>query len=239
MTENNKAIRYNAGKPQYSIIDYSALEPMVRVLEFGAKKYARDDWRKGLDKHGILDSLARHVGELIDAVNEKRDETDHESHQPIIGHILCNAMFYSKFYAQEKQNLNMGSLDNFNWDADKKATQKVRQHEGEVKWFEEWAAIFDDIFGYYPLPDTLETWVYAQGGRFHEDGEPEEEPTNDIDEILERGAELERAQSRPQIKAKPILEKFYEEYERYTPPSKKKTTEPSGVRGLGFKVRTL
>ena len=32
MTE--KALRYNEGKPQWSLIDFDSLEPMVRVLEY-------------------------------------------------------------------------------------------------------------------------------------------------------------------------------------------------------------
>lgn len=102
--KKQQAKRYNQGKPQYSLIDYSALEPLVRVLEFGADKYSRDNWRKGLDQKELLNSLMRHVGDLIDAVNEKRAEIDHESMLPLIGHIMANAMFYSKFYTNKKKN---------------------------------------------------------------------------------------------------------------------------------------
>lgn len=84
----SQAERYNKGKPQYSLIDLQALEQCARVLEFGAKKYARDNWKKGMPVTQILDSLLRHLaalraGELIDP----------ESGLPHIGHIQCNAMF--------------------------------------------------------------------------------------------------------------------------------------------------
>jgi hypothetical protein len=106
MTETiikTEAIRYNVGKPQFSLVDYGALIPMIRVLEFGAKKYARNNWRKGLSKENLLDSMMRHVGELIDAVNTGGDELDHESQIHLIGHIMCNAMFYSKLYVENKE----------------------------------------------------------------------------------------------------------------------------------------
>lgn len=85
---DDQAMRFNDGKPQYSLIDLQALEQCARVLEFGAKKYARNNWKKGLPITQILDSLLRHVaalasGELIDP----------ESGLPHIGHIQCNAMF--------------------------------------------------------------------------------------------------------------------------------------------------
>ena len=41
------ADRFNAGKLQWSMVDFKSLEDMVRVLEFGAKKYSRDNWKKG------------------------------------------------------------------------------------------------------------------------------------------------------------------------------------------------
>ena len=37
---NEKALRYNKGKLKWSLVHYKSLAPMVRVLEFGALKYA-------------------------------------------------------------------------------------------------------------------------------------------------------------------------------------------------------
>lgn len=39
-----KALRFNEGKPQYSLLDLKAMEPCVKVLEFGAKKYSSYDF---------------------------------------------------------------------------------------------------------------------------------------------------------------------------------------------------
>lgn len=102
-------IRHNAGKPDYTLIDYKSLEPMVRVLEFGAGKYERNNWRLGgpnSEKLKILESLQRHIGELIDAVNMGTPEIDHESHEHLIGHILCNSMFYSFYHVIGKEHTN-------------------------------------------------------------------------------------------------------------------------------------
>jgi hypothetical protein len=62
---------------------------------FGSEKYAPNNWRKGLVKSEILDSLVRHCGDLVDAMNEGKAETDHESMEHLIGHIMCNSMFYA------------------------------------------------------------------------------------------------------------------------------------------------
>ena len=84
----NQALRYNSGKPQLSMVDLKCLEPCARVLEYGAKKYARDNWKKGMDVSKIVDSLLRHIGDL-----QAGKTIDEESGQLIIGHIQCNALF--------------------------------------------------------------------------------------------------------------------------------------------------
>lgn len=84
----DKALRYNTGKSQYSLLALDCLEPCVRVLEFGAKKYARNNWRKGMPQTQILDSLMRHITALLSG-----ELIDPESGLPHIGHIQCNAMF--------------------------------------------------------------------------------------------------------------------------------------------------
>ena len=37
--DKEQALRYNEGKPQWSLVDFKSLEPLVEVLGFGAKKY--------------------------------------------------------------------------------------------------------------------------------------------------------------------------------------------------------
>lgn len=88
----NKALRYNEGKPQWSLVHMKSLEPLVRVLEFGAAKYDRHNWKKGLDLDKILDSMQRHLAKVIDG-----EEYDDESKLEHMGHIMANAMFYTYF----------------------------------------------------------------------------------------------------------------------------------------------
>ena len=83
-----QAMRYNQGKLQWDLVDFPSLEGMVRVLEFGAQKYDRDNWKKGLPMRAQCSSIMRHLvalfsGEIIDP------ETGIEHYH----HIMCNAMF--------------------------------------------------------------------------------------------------------------------------------------------------
>lgn len=100
LKEDNKALRYNEGKPKFSLISLIALIPMIRVLMYGAKKYTThnpdgsvkstgaNNWKKGLKKSEVLDSLQRHIAALLEG-----EENDPESGLPHIGHIQCNTMF--------------------------------------------------------------------------------------------------------------------------------------------------
>lgn len=82
--------RKNEGKLRWSLVPQSSLIPMVRVLEFGADKYAPNNWKKGLPVLEICESLKRH----LDAFMEGED-IDPESGLSHIGHIQCNALFVS------------------------------------------------------------------------------------------------------------------------------------------------
>ena len=93
----NEGLRYNEGKRKWSLVHFQSLEPMIEVLEFGAKKYAIDNWKKGFDKKEILESLQRHLAKLFDG-----EEIDTESGLHHIGHIMCNAMFYSYYIDKNK-----------------------------------------------------------------------------------------------------------------------------------------
>lgn len=85
-----KGDRFNEGKPKWSLVHYESLVPMIRVLEFGAKKYTPENWKKGLDLKEVLESMQRHLAALMDG-----EEFDSESGISHMGHIQCNAMFYN------------------------------------------------------------------------------------------------------------------------------------------------
>lgn len=87
---DKKALRYNEGKPKWSLVHYESIVPMIRVLEFGALKYAPDNWKKSMDLKEILNSIQRHLAKLMDG-----EENDPESGISHMGHIQCNAMFYN------------------------------------------------------------------------------------------------------------------------------------------------
>lgn len=85
-----QADRYNSGKPQlsYPLSARFALEGVAQVMEFGAKKYARDNWKKGLPLEATLDSLLRHLTKLLDG-----ETIDEESGCHHLDLLATNALF--------------------------------------------------------------------------------------------------------------------------------------------------
>ena len=104
LEESSRAIRYNENKPKYSLLDLESFEDTARVLEFGAKKYSRDNWKKGLPFSEIIDSLLRHVVGM-----QKGEYLDPESGLPHHGHLGCNVMFlaYNIKHHQELDDINL------------------------------------------------------------------------------------------------------------------------------------
>lgn len=94
----DKALRYNEGKLKWSLVHFESLTPLVRVMMYGAKKYAPDNWKNGMSKRDILDSLMRHVAALADG-----QEIDPESEELHIGHIMANAMFWQFYHLRGEQ----------------------------------------------------------------------------------------------------------------------------------------
>ena len=117
------SLRYNDGKLKWSMIDRKALEPMIRVLMYGAHKYSRftdnetgaivlgKDLPDAYDRHRyvVLTSgvdnwkINFEIRDLFDSLErhitavQSGEENDPESGLPHIGHILCNAMFISHY----------------------------------------------------------------------------------------------------------------------------------------------
>lgn len=89
--------RFNEGKLKWSLVSWKALEPMVKVLMFGATKYDDHNWKKGLKYTEIVESLQRHLNSFIEG-----EDNDKESKISHIGHILCNAMFLSYMFLFRK-----------------------------------------------------------------------------------------------------------------------------------------
>lgn len=86
-------MRDDTGKTAWNLVDWQALEALVKVLEFGAAKYSPDNWKSCENPMArIVPSLLRHAIAIA-----KGEEIDPESGLPHTGHLMCNAMFLEHF----------------------------------------------------------------------------------------------------------------------------------------------
>jgi len=88
---SQKALRYNEGKLDWTLLDFKSLEPLVETMMYGSGKYEPFNWQKPCDDpRQHLQSAMRHLTAIIDG-----EEYDKESGIRHIGHLMSNAMMFA------------------------------------------------------------------------------------------------------------------------------------------------
>lgn len=95
---NGEGKKFDEGKPRMSLLPYQPLLEVVKVLEFGAKKYGDYNWRGGMDWMRLIDAALRHCFAWLSGENvDKESGLDH------LAHAACNLLFllqYKKDYPE-------------------------------------------------------------------------------------------------------------------------------------------
>jgi hypothetical protein len=81
------------GKLRWCLLPYEAVTEVVKVLEFGAKKYAAHGWVGGMNWSLLADAIMRH----FEAWQGGEDRAP-DSGLLHVSHIACNALFLT-YYA--------------------------------------------------------------------------------------------------------------------------------------------
>jgi hypothetical protein len=90
-------IKFDGGKPQWSLLPFKALREVVDVLTYGAKKYAPDNWKKVPNaKQRYIDAGFRHFTAY--AGGEKLDSETGKSH---LAHAICCLLYLLAFEVGE------------------------------------------------------------------------------------------------------------------------------------------
>lgn len=95
--ETQGALRYDSDKPRMDLLSPIALEGTAQILTFGAKKYAANNWRKGMDWNRCISSAMRHLNQF-----QKGEDYDPESGLPHLDHLACNIMFLQEYFRTHK-----------------------------------------------------------------------------------------------------------------------------------------
>lgn len=97
-----EAVKLDEGKVDWSLVPFEALEGMVRVLEFGANKYSRNNWMTGggFSYKRVLTACLRHIFAYM-----RGEDVDPESGISHISHAQCNLLFLG-YYLTNKSKFN-------------------------------------------------------------------------------------------------------------------------------------
>jgi hypothetical protein len=90
-------MKFDGGKLDYTLVPWEGMDEVVKVLEFGAKKYARDNWKKV--EHADTRYLAAAFRHLIQ--HNAGETADKETGLSHLAHATCCMLF---LLALEKQN---------------------------------------------------------------------------------------------------------------------------------------
>jgi hypothetical protein len=117
MENNEVGIKYDGGKLRWSLLPINEIEDILKVLEFGARKYSPDNWKKidfALDRY--YDALMRHLSEWKKNYdNGIYNVKDEESGLSTLSHVGCCILFlmwHSK-YSSCKVELSQEEKDFF------------------------------------------------------------------------------------------------------------------------------
>lgn len=93
-----KGLKYDTNKPLPSLLPPKAIQSVIKVLTFGAKKYSRENWRnvEGLQER-YLDALMRHLFSYHGG-----EVNDPETDLPHLAHAVCCALYLIEDAADEE-----------------------------------------------------------------------------------------------------------------------------------------
>ncbi len=117
--EVKKFQKYDTGKLRWLKFPWRAAAAVLRIMHFGATKYAWDNWRsaRGEDNERMLEACCRHIIKHING-----EVIDPESNYPHIWHAGCTLMMY----IDNKER----SFDELDEAKPTTAPGRLRQHHG-------------------------------------------------------------------------------------------------------------
>lgn len=85
-------VKDDGGKLRYDLLPWKAIDGLIRVLTFGARKYSPNGWRTVPNaKERYEAALLRHLSAI-----KRGEKIDPESGLRHIDHILCNVTFLAE-----------------------------------------------------------------------------------------------------------------------------------------------
>lgn len=97
----NEGVKFDHGKPDFSLLSPIALARLSQVLSVGAKKYAAHNWRNGMNESRLLAAALRHIFAYLNG-----DDYDQETGLPHTAHAMCCLMFLIELHEASDKHDN-------------------------------------------------------------------------------------------------------------------------------------
>ena len=86
------AAKFDDGKTSWTLLPVESMRELVNVYDIGAKKYGRENWRKGMEWHRVFDAMMRHAWAWWGG--ENRDPVDGQHHLASVAWCALSLMWY-------------------------------------------------------------------------------------------------------------------------------------------------
>ena len=97
----NCGVKYDNNKPKLDLLPIEALNEIAGVLDFGATKYGKSNWKGGIVYSRLCAAALRHIFAFISG-----ETIDPESKKPHLAHAICNLMFVLYFMNEGRAELD-------------------------------------------------------------------------------------------------------------------------------------
>lgn len=94
-------VKKDEGKPRWELLPFDAVEGAVKILTFGAVKYAARNWENGIMYGRVFGAIIRHLWKWWQGEN-----LDAESGMSHLDHALCELLFLSAYEKRKMTQLD-------------------------------------------------------------------------------------------------------------------------------------
>jgi hypothetical protein len=97
--DKETGVKFDEEKERWSLLPIDIVEDIVKVLDFGAKKYGVDNWKKMEDKERYYSAMMRHI-----VAWRKGEDLDSETGFHHLTHAMTNIVFLMYFFKKENNS---------------------------------------------------------------------------------------------------------------------------------------
>lgn len=116
-----EGIKHDQEKIRTDLYSTLALEELAKVLTFGAKKYASDNWRLGMSWRRLIGAAIRHLFAFM-----RGEDNDPETGLSHLAHAMCCIMFLLEYVLT-------GNGSDDRWDERNRVSKTKRSDEVDLR----------------------------------------------------------------------------------------------------------